>query len=166
MAEKSKTASTLTLPSDREISGTRLFNAPPDLVFKAHIDPTLIPQWWGPKRYTTTVDKLDARPGGAWRFVQRAADGGIHGFNGVFREVIPPTRLVYTFNYEGAPGHEAVETLTFEAAEGGKTKMTNHMLFASREDRDGMLSSGMEEGGIETLERLDALLKQLQATRR
>jgi uncharacterized protein YndB with AHSA1/START domain len=56
--------------------------------------------------------------------------------------------------------------LTFEAAEGGKTKMTNHMLFASREDRDGMLSSGMEEGGIETLDRLDALLKQLQATRR
>lgn len=166
MPEKSKAASTLTLPSDREISGTRVLDGPPELVFKAYTDPKLIPQWWGPRRYTTTVDKLDVRPGGVWRFVQRAADGGVHAFNGVFREIVPARRLVYTFNYEGAPGHEAVETVTFEETERGKTTMTDHLLFASREDRDGMLNSGMEEGGIETLERLDALLKELQTTPR
>jgi len=162
MAEKTKTASIFTLPSDREIAGTRVLDAPPELVFKAYTDPELIPQWWGPRRYTTTVDKMDVRPGGVWRFVQRAADGGEHAFNGVFREIVPPKRLVYTFNYEGTPGHEAVETVTFEEAERGKTTITDHVLFATREDRDGMLNSGMEEGAAESIERLVDLLKELQ----
>ncbi len=166
MVEQTKTTSKLSLPSDREIVGSRIMDAPPELVFKAYTDPELIPRWWGPRRYTTTVDKMDVRPGGVWRFVHRAPDGGVYAFNGVFREIAPPTRLVYTFNYEGAPGHEAVETVTFEEAEGGKTKMTDHMLFETREERDGMLNSGMEEGAAETIDRLAELLKELQAGER
>ena len=166
MAEQTKTTSKLSLPSDREIVGSRIMDAPPELVFKAYTDPELIPRWWGPRRYTTTVDKMDVRPGGVWRFVHRAPDGGVYAFNGVFREIAPPKRLVYTFNYEGAPGHEAVETVTFEEAEGGKTKMTDHMLFETREERDGMLNSGMEEGAAETIDRLAELLKELQAGER
>lgn len=166
MAEKTKTASMFTLPSDREIVGSRVLDAPPDLVYQAHTNGEAIAQWWGPSRYTTTVDKLDVRPGGAWRFVQRAADGGQHAFGGVFREVVPSKRLVFTFNYEALPGHEAVETLTFEAAQGGKTKVTDTMLFQNREDRDGMIQSGMEEGAAESIERLVALLKKLQTARR
>jgi len=163
MAEQTKTTSKLSLPSDREIVGSRIMDAPPELVFKAYTDPDLIPRWWGPRRYATTVDKMDVRPGGVWRFVHRAADGGEYAFNGVYREIVPPKRLVYTFNYEGAPGHEAVETVTFEEAEGGKTRMTDHLLFETREERDGMLNSGMEEGAAETIDRLAELLRELQA---
>ena len=166
MAEQTKTTSKLSLPSDREIVGSRIMDAPPELVFKAYTDPDLIPRWWGPRRYATTVDKMDVRPGGVWRFVHRAADGGEYAFNGVYREIVPPKRLVYTFNYEGAPGHEAVETVTFEEAEGGKTRMTDHLLFETREERDGMLNSGMEEGAAETIDRLAELLRELQAGER
>ena len=166
MAEQTKTTSKLSLPSDREIVGSRIMDAPPELVFKAYTDPELIPRWWGPRRYATTVDKMDVRPGGVWRFVHRAADGGEYAFNGVYREIVPPKRLVYTFNYEGAPGHEAVETVTFEEAEGGKTRMTDHLLFGTREERDGMLNSGMEEGAAETIDRLAELLRELQAGKR
>jgi uncharacterized protein YndB with AHSA1/START domain len=166
MAEDTKTASKLSLPSDLEIVGSRIMDAPPELVFKAYIDPELIREWWGPRRYTTTIDKMDVRPGGAWRFIHRAPDGGQHAFNGVYREIVPAKRLVYTFNYEGTPGHEAVETVTFEEVEGGKTRMTDHLLFNSRQDRDGMLNSGMEEGGAESIARLGELLQKLQATRR
>src|SRR5436190_77394 len=149
-----------------ELVGSRIMDAPPELVFKAYTDPELIPRWWGPRRYATTVDKMDVRPGGVWRFVHRAADGGEYAFNGVYREIVPPKRLVYTFNYEGAPGHEAVETVTFEEAEGGRTRMTDHLLFETREERDGMLNSGMEEGAAETIDRLAELLRELQAGKR
>ena len=77
MAEQTKTTSKLSLPSDREIVGSRIMDAPPELVFKAYTDPELIPRWWGPRRYATTVDKMDLRPGGVWRFVHRAPDGGV-----------------------------------------------------------------------------------------
>lgn len=166
MAEKAKTSSMFTLPTDREIAGSRILDAPPDLVYRAYTDPEAIPQWWGPSRYRTTVDKLDVRPGGAWRFVQRADDGGEHAFSGVFREVVANKRLVFTFNYEALPGHEAVETVTLEPVEAGKTRVTDNMLFANREDRDGMIQSGMEEGAAESQERLVALLKSLQPARR
>jgi uncharacterized protein YndB with AHSA1/START domain len=165
MAEKAKTTM-FTLPSDREILGSRVLDAPPDIVYKAYTDPEAIPQWWGPARYKTTVDKLEVRPGGAWRFVQRADDGGEHIFSGVFREVVPSRRLVFTFNYEAMPGHEAVETITLEPAEGGRTTVTDNMRFQNREDRDGMIQSGMEEGAAESIERLTALLRKLQPARR
>lgn len=150
-------AATLTLPSDREMVMERILNAPRELVFKAHTDPDLIARWWGPRRYTTTVDKMDVRVGGVWRFVQRGADGSEFAFNGVYREVVPPERLSYTFEFEGMPGHIIVETLTFEDL-GGKTKLTVTGSFASPEDRDGMLTSGMEEGANESYERLEELL--------
>jgi uncharacterized protein YndB with AHSA1/START domain len=83
-------ALTVTTPSDREIVMTRVFDAPRELVFKAYTDPSLIPQWWGPRGFTTTVDQMDVRPGGVWRFVQRGPDGSEYAFNGVYREIAPP----------------------------------------------------------------------------
>ena len=167
MATNAKTTSMFTLPTDQEIRGTRVLDASPELVFKAYTDPEAIPQWWGPARYTTTVDKLDVRPGGAWRFVQRAEDGGVHAFNGVFREVVPAKRLVFTFNYEAIPGHEAVETITLEPTDGGnKTIVTDNLLFPNKEDRDGMLQSGMEEGASESIDRLSKLLEDLKRKQR
>src|SRR5881396_4223360 len=158
MAEQTKTASKLSLPSDREIVGSRIMDAPPELVFKAYTDPELIPLWWGPRRYTITVDKMDVRPGGVWRYISRGADGAEDTFNGVYREVARPVRLVSTFEYEGMPGHIMVDTATFEE-HGGKTKVTVTSRFETAEDRDGMVKSGMEGGAAESWDRLAELLR-------
>ncbi len=154
------TTNTMTFPSEREIYVERTFDAPREKVFKACTDPELIPQWWGPRKYVTTVDKLDVRVGGAWRFISRGADGTEHAFNGVFREVLPPERLSQTFEYEGVPGHVSIETMTFEEHD-GKTTLAMTALFDSVEDRDGMVNSGMEEGMNESHNRLAELLAKI-----
>ena len=147
--------------SERELVTTHTFDAPRELVWKAWTDPKLIPKWWGPSRYSTIVDKMDVRPGGRWRFVQRDAEGNEFGFHGEYREVVPPKRLVGTFEYEGMPGHVLVETATFEEIR-GKTKLTQSSLFQNAEDLEGMLASGMEEGAAETMERFTELVTEMQ----
>ncbi len=155
--EKKAGTTKLTTPSDREVVTERVFDAPRDRVYAAFTDPELIPQWWGLRSTTTVVDKLDARPGGAWRFVERNSDGSENGFRGTFREVTPPESLVYTFEWEGMPGHVVVDTVKFEDLD-GRTKVTNTSLFHTTEERDGMLESGMEKGLNESYEQLDELL--------
>ncbi len=147
----------VTMPSDREIHVERIFDAPRDRVFAAYTDPALIPQWWGPRGTTTTVDEMDATTGGRWRFVMRDSDGSETGFRGVFREVVAPERIVQTFEWEGMPGHVSVDTATFEDL-GERTKVVSTSVFHTPEERDGMLESGMERGLNETYERLDELL--------
>lgn len=138
----------------------RVFDAPCDLVFKAYTDPLLVPEWWGPEGVTTTVDQLDARWGGTWRYVQRGDDGE-YGFRGVFHQVDAPDRLVYTFEFEGMPGHICLETVIFEDLDGGQTRLVNNSVFQSLEDRDGMVASGMELGARESMNRLARLLPKL-----
>src|SRR5262249_29830583 len=92
-------------PAKQEIAMTRTFEAPRDLVFKTMTDPSLIPQWWGPRYLTTTVDEMDLRPGGRWRYLQRDPQGSEHAFHGVYHDIAAPERLVFTFEYEGVPGH-------------------------------------------------------------
>jgi uncharacterized protein YndB with AHSA1/START domain len=150
-------ATTLTTPADREIVTERVFDAPRERVFATYTDPELIPQWWGPRRMTTTVDQMDVRPGGSWRFVMREPDGREIGFKGIYREVTPPERIVQTFEWEGLPGHVIIETATFEELD-GRTKVTTTSLFHTTEERNGMLASGMEGGLTETHERLAELL--------
>jgi uncharacterized protein YndB with AHSA1/START domain len=144
-------------PGKQELILTRVVNAPRDSVFRAQTDPALIPQWWGPRRFTTAVDKMDPRPGGIWRFVQRDADGNAYAFKGVYHEVSAPERIVYTFEFEGAPGHVSLESVTFEEL-GNSTKMTDKVVYQSVEDRDEMLRSGMEEGARETMDRFAELV--------
>jgi uncharacterized protein YndB with AHSA1/START domain len=148
---------TVRTPSDREIHTERVFDAPRDRVYAAFTDPDLIPRWWGLRSTTTIVDQMDVTPGGAWRFVERNSDGSETGFRGTYREVTPPERLVYTFEWEGMPGHVLVETVAFEDL-GERTKVTTVSLFHTPEERDGMLASGMERGLNETYKRLDELL--------
>jgi uncharacterized protein YndB with AHSA1/START domain len=153
---------TLTVePGKQEMTITRTFDAPPELLFKAHIDPELLRQWLGPKRYKMTELEYDARSGGAWCFTQADAEGNTFGFHGVFHEVTPSERIVQTFEFEGWPGHVSLETATFEP-QGDKTKLTIHAVYQSVADRDGMAQSGMEEGMNEGYERLDELLKEFQ----
>lgn len=148
----------LTLPSDREVVVTRILDAPRERVFRAYVDPKAIPEWWGPRGFTVKVDRMEVRPGGAWRYLSKAPDGSEHAFHGVFREIRPPERLTWTFEYEGVPGHVSVETIEFEAARGGKTKVTVRAHFDSREDRDGKVNSGMEYGMRESYARLEEYL--------
>lgn len=140
-------------PAQPRIVGTRVFDAPRRLVFEAHSSPEHLRHWWGWRGSTLPVCDMDFRPGGAWRFVQRTADGQEYGFRGVYREIVPPERIVQTFEFDGMPGHVSVETLTFEERD-GKTTLTSTSVFQSMEDRDGMLQSGMEAGAAETLDRL------------
>lgn len=144
-------------PGKQEIVITQVLNAPRERVFKTCTDPILIPRWWGPRNLTTTVDKMDVRPGGVWRFVQRDADGNEYAFKGVYHDITPSERLVFTFEFEGMPGHVLLETMTFEEDD-GKAKLTDRSVFQTVEDRDGMLESGMEEGATETMDRLAELL--------
>ena len=147
-------------PGKQEMVVTRVFDAPKDLVFKACTDPKLIAKWWGPRRLTTTIDKMEVKPGGTWRFVQRDAAGNVFAFHGVYHDVTAPERCVQTFEFEGVPGHVALETSTFEEFD-GKTKLTQQSVFQSVADRDGMVQSGMEEGASESMDRLADLLAEL-----
>ena len=158
MIEKYRAAMTLDMPSDREIVLTRVFDAPRDLVFKACTDPKPNTEMVGAKILTTTIDEMDVRPGGVWRYIQRGPDGSEYAFNGVYREIVPPERLVYTFEFEGMPGHVLLQTVTLEEHD-GKTKLTATALFETVEDRDGMLNSGMEAGAAESYDRLEELLE-------
>ena len=157
---QSERLATVTTPGDREIHIERVFDAPRARVFAVYTDPELIPEWWGPRGTTTIVDTMDVRSGGSWRFVARESDGSETAFRGTYREITPPERIVQTFEWEGMPGHVAVETAVFEDL-GERTKVTTTSIFHTTEERDGMLGSGMEGGMNETYQRLDELLERL-----
>lgn len=146
-------------PGQQGMTMSKVFDAPRDLVFRAHTDPSLIPNWWGPRKYKTVVDTLDAKAGGSWRFLNVDDDGNEYGFHGVFHEV-SPERIIQTFEWEGMPGHVSMDTYLFEEID-GKTKLTAISVFQSIEDRDGMAASGAQEGGIETWERLAEVVASL-----
>jgi uncharacterized protein YndB with AHSA1/START domain len=152
----------VTTPSDREIVMTRVFDAPRDLVFEAHSSCEHMSNWWGPRKYEFASCEIDFRPGGTWRIVHRGLDGEEdQGFHGEFREIVPPERIVWTFEWEGMPGHISVETLRLEEHD-GKTTITATSVFDSVEDRDGMLQSDMESGAAESYDRLDEYLEVLK----
>lgn len=158
-----KTTTVLAEPGKQEILVMREFDAPRELVFKAFTDPTLVPQWWGPRHLSTEVDKMDVRPGGQWRFINRDAEGNEYAFHGVYHEVLAPERVIDTFEFEGLPetGHVTLETMMLEALPGGRTKLSVQSVFQSVADRDGMLQTDMEEGVNETYDRLAELLKKI-----
>jgi len=148
-------------PGKQEVVVTHVFDAPRDLVFKIITDPTLIPQWWGPRDLKTNVVKMDVRKGGIWRIVQRDPGGNEFAFNGVYHEILAPERVIDTFEFEPYPGHVLLETMTLEEQD-GKTLLTTKLVYQSVEDRDGMVQTGMESGQSESMERLGELLQEFQ----
>jgi uncharacterized protein YndB with AHSA1/START domain len=152
----------VSLPSDREIQFSTTIDHPRHLVFEAWTNPEHVCHWWGCEGSTLTVCEIDPRPGGAWRIVMRMADGSEHPFKGVYREVVPDERLVYSECYEmpafGSP--EWLTTITFEDL-GGRTKLTHPILHRTAQARDGHLQAGMEAGSIKTLQRLAERVAQL-----
>ncbi|MFD6097795.1 SRPBCC family protein [Nocardiopsis flavescens] len=147
-------------PGRQDIVVKRHFDAPRDVVFRAMTEPEHLASWWGLASSETVIDRADARTGGSWRFVEKAG-GEEYGFHGVYHEVTAPGRIVQTFEFEGMPGHVAMETLTLEEAPDGRTLYTNVSLYQSVEDRDGMVASGMETGLGQSLDALDELLRGL-----
>jgi len=142
---------------------TREFDAPPELVFRAHTDPDLLIQWLGPRELTTTVDRYEVRNGGVWRYVQNDPDGNAYGFHGVFHGDPSPDGFAQTFEFEGAPGHVCLQTATFDDR-GGRTLLRTVSAFTSVADRDAMIGSDMERGVQDSGERLSELLARLQAS--
>jgi uncharacterized protein YndB with AHSA1/START domain len=142
------------------IEFTREFDAPRDLVFRAHTDPELLVQWLGPRRLTMTVDRFDVRDGGAWRYTHRDVDGAEYGFHGVFHGTPSPDGIVQTFEFEGAPGHVSLDRLTLEERD-GRTLVRVRSVYESVQDRDAMVENGMEHGLSEGYQRLDELIARL-----
>jgi len=153
-------------PGTQQIVIEREFAAPRELVYRAHTDPELLVQWYGPRRYITTIDRHELRDGGVWRYLHRDAEGNVYGFHGVFHGTPSPERgMVRTFEFEGAPGHVSLETLTLEERN-GRTRVRTVSVFQSVADRDAMVESGMESGVQDGYERLDELLAGLLTAER
>ncbi|WP_437605425.1 SRPBCC family protein [Sorangium sp. So ce834] len=152
----------VTTPSEQEILMTRLFNAPRHLVFEAMTKPEHVKRWWGclGTGYSVPVCEIDLRPGGAWRFVNRHPHGEA-AFHGEYKEITPPSRLVYTEIFEMYPDTVSLVTSVF-TDEGGKTRVTTTTRYPSKEVRDAVIASGMEHGAALSYDRLEDLVAQLQ----
>jgi uncharacterized protein YndB with AHSA1/START domain len=149
---KASSAVIVTTPSDREIVLTRVFDAPRRLVFEALSRPEHVLRWFGPHSCPIVECEMDFRVGGAWRYILRGADGRNMGMRGVYREIQAPERLVSTEAYDDYPG-ESLNTVTL-TEENGKTTLTTRVLYESKETRDAVIRSGMEQGAGETYDRL------------
>jgi uncharacterized protein YndB with AHSA1/START domain len=146
----------VTITADRELRIERVFDAPRERVWEAHTKPELLAQWWG-RGNPLDIEALEVEPDGRWRFVEHS-EGESFGFEGRFLEVVPPERLVYTFGWDGMPGHEVVDATDFLDLGDGRTKVVTISTFETTEDRDGMIEAGMEEGLAQSYEALDRLL--------
>jgi uncharacterized protein YndB with AHSA1/START domain len=153
---KESVKATVTMPTDRSLHIERVFNAPRQRVWRAMTDPKLLAQWWG-RGNNLVIERQELRRGGHWRFVEHAP-GGPEGFEGRYREVVPPERLSLTFEWDGAPGHVAVNTMVLQDLGDGRTKLIGTLEFFTTQDRDGMAQAGMERGMNESYAALDRVL--------
>jgi len=148
-------------PGVPQIVATADFDAPRMLVFRAFMEPDLLSQWLGPRRVTMTIDEFDPRDGGRYRYSHHDSEGNTYTFHGVFHGEPKLSGAVQTFEYEGAPGHVSLDTLSLEERD-GRTFVTTNSVYQSVEDRDAMVQAGMETGVTEGMERLGELLESLK----
>ncbi len=147
-----------TASTERELTITRILDAPRALVFKAWTEAGHLAQWWGPKGFTNPVCEIDLRPGGALRIVMRAPDGAEYPMKGIFREIVPPERLVFTNIAVDAAGNSLLEgltTVTF-AERGAKTKLTLQTRAVALVAQAERMVGGMEAGWTQSIDRLAA----------
>jgi uncharacterized protein YndB with AHSA1/START domain len=158
MAVSSGTA-TVTLPTDEQILITREFDAPKHLVYRAWTTPELVKRWWSGHQGEMTIVEIDLRVGGRWRYVMVADGGHEVAFHGEYREIVPDQRIVNTEVYEmpGAPeGEGALNIVTFTEVD-GRTALTLLVQAASKQDRDAIVSSGMEVGMQQQMDLLEQI---------
>lgn len=157
-------SATFSTPSDREIRIERIFHAPRERVWQAMSDPELVAQWWG-RGHRLVIERMEFQRGGHWRYVEHTAEG-VHGFEGRYREIVEPERIVSTFEWDRTPGHVVVNTMTLADLGDGRTKLVSVSLFYTTAERDGMLHSGMSDGVNQSYAALDKVLLEMQAERR
>lgn len=155
-----QTAADASATADREIVLSREFDAPRELVWRAYTDAAHAGNWWGPDGFTNTVHEMDVRPGGMWRFIMHGPDGTDYPNRITYREVAAPERLVFLHgeDVDDDPGAFDV-TITFHDLGGGRTRVTQRMLFATAAQREGVISFGAVELGNQTLRKLAEYLK-------
>ena len=149
-------------PSPREITLTRLFDAPRGLVFEAMSRPEHVRRWWGilSDEHSVTVCEIDLRPGGRWRFVGRGPRGE-YGFHGEYREISVPDRVVYTEIFDPFP--DTVSVVTSELTEEeGKTRLTVTVVYPSQDVRDMVIGTGMASGAAISYDRLEIVARELE----
>jgi uncharacterized protein YndB with AHSA1/START domain len=154
--------------SDCEIVLTRVLNAPRELVWLAWTDPKHVCHWWGPRGFSTTIEKMDFRVGGAWEHTMHGPDGANYPNKSIFKEIVPLERITYSHGggrEDGeTPGANFIATWTFETVDGDKTRLTGRMVFHSKEARDRVVRDyGAIEGGRQTLERASEYVARLQS---
>jgi uncharacterized protein YndB with AHSA1/START domain len=159
MSAKNKTTVTAE-PGKQDLFITREFDAPRELVFKAHIDPQLFVQWLGPHGYEMALDYFEPVSGGRYRYIHKDTQGNEYGFHGTFHEMTLGN-MIQTFEFEGYPGHVSLDCMTMEGLPGNRTRITIHSVFQSVADRDGMIQNGMEKGVSEGYDRLDEILAKM-----
>lgn len=138
-----------------EVRITRLYNATPERLWRAYTDPDELMQWWR----NTTIDTLEFKVGGAWRFIDHGKNNDEeHAFRGEFKEIDEPHKIVRTFEYEPWAGHVMTESVTFEP-QNGQTLVTTVSKYANLDDLEGMVQSGMEKGATAGMERIAALVE-------
>jgi uncharacterized protein YndB with AHSA1/START domain len=160
-ANKNQTTITVE-PGKQELFITREFDAPRELVFKAHTDPDLFVQWLGPRGYEMVLETFEPYSGGRYRYIHKDQNGNEYGFHGVFHE-ISEALMIQTFEFEGLPekGHVTLDSMRLEELPGGRTRITIQSVFQSVLDRDGMVEAGMAVGVNEGYERLDEVLEKM-----
>ncbi|MFN8399904.1 MAG: SRPBCC family protein [Anaerolineales bacterium] len=156
MSSKNKTVVKVE-PGKQELFIIREFDAPRELVFRAHTDPKLFVKWIGPHGYEMVLKEFELVNGGRYRYIHKDPQGNEYGFRGCFHE-ISLEKLTQTFEFEGYPGHVSLETATLEELPSNRTRVTIHSVYQSVADRDGMVQNGMEKGVREGYERLDNIL--------
>jgi len=150
----------MTVYSDgTDLTFERVFDAPREIVWTAFMDPDRIPRWWGPHGTTTTVEAMDVRVGGTWRYISSAPDREDVSFHGEYLEIVPPERFTWTFLFDvpGLGDQGGPETFTFEDV-GGKTLVKSTLHFGSVDEIEGALANGMISGAVETWDRFAAML--------
>lgn len=147
-------------PDKQELFIIREFDAPRELLFRAHTEANLYEKWVGPKDLECKVEKMDAVDGGTFKFVH-TRDGHKYSFFGVYHEVTAPERIIGTFEFDGLPerGHVIMGITRFEELPGGRSRLVHQSVFQSVADRDGMVASGMERGVNDGYEKLDLLFE-------
>lgn len=149
-------------PDKQELFIIREFDAPRELVFRAHTDPEIYVKWVGPYGMTMSIEKWECRDGGSYKYTHERG-GHTYAFFGVNHEVLAPERLIGTFEFDGLPerGHVILGKTTFEELPNGRCRLVHQSVFFSVNDRDGMVQSGMERGVSDGYEKLDLLLGEL-----
>ena len=155
---------TITTPSDREISLTRVFDAPRALVFRAWTEPEHLVRWLGPAGFTNTTQAIDIRPGGVWRFIMHGPDGTDYPNRIIFNEIVPPGRLVYTHDDDDRGAASAFQVTVTLEEQGARTLLTSRMVFPTAAAREHVVQKFHAiEGAHQTMDRLAAHLAQMAA---